>query len=179
RERRRDDAELRVEEGAGEVGPGLYVGRVGAAAQRDRHLLGRGQQGVADDLEGDRVESGGQAVTRCPERASEGRRLRRRSQGRRRPAWAARLASPPPPAQRAPGTRRGPGRGDGAARGRGLSAPRPRWRYGLARPADQALGKRPWKSRTATASGRIAIRVQRGKVCRCRTRNCWPPSSPR
>src|SRR5262249_58681503 len=55
----RDGAQLPVEEGAREVAARLDVGRVGRAPQRERHLLGRGQQRVSDDLEPDRVERHG------------------------------------------------------------------------------------------------------------------------
>ena len=51
-------ADLPVEKRAREIRARLDVGRVGAAPQRDRHLLGHFEQRVADDLELDRIEPG-------------------------------------------------------------------------------------------------------------------------
>ena len=51
--------QIAVEEGAGEVGARLDVGRVGAAPQRHRHLVGRLDQRVANDLEADRINRTG------------------------------------------------------------------------------------------------------------------------
>ena len=56
RERLGDRAQLRVEESTGEVRPRLDVRRIGGAANCDSHLLGHVHQGVADDLERNRVE---------------------------------------------------------------------------------------------------------------------------
>ena len=50
-----DRAQLRVEERAREVGARLDVRRVGAALQRERHLVGRCDERVPDHLERDRV----------------------------------------------------------------------------------------------------------------------------
>ena len=43
--------QIAVEKGAGKIRPRLDIGRVGAAAQRDRHLLGSLEQRVADHFE--------------------------------------------------------------------------------------------------------------------------------
>ena len=51
--------QLVVEVGAGEVGPGLDVGGIGAAPERNRHFLGGFHQGVADHFELNRVHSSG------------------------------------------------------------------------------------------------------------------------
>ena len=51
----RDGAELGVEERAGEVRARLDVRRVGTAAERQHHLVGRRHERVADHLEADRV----------------------------------------------------------------------------------------------------------------------------
>ena len=59
REALRDGAELGVEERAREVGARLDVGRVGAAAERQHHLVGRRDERVADHLERDRVHQYG------------------------------------------------------------------------------------------------------------------------
>ena len=57
REALRDGAQLGVEERAREVGARLDVRRVGAAAQREHHLVRRGDERVADHLERDRRRS--------------------------------------------------------------------------------------------------------------------------
>jgi hypothetical protein len=64
RERLGDRAQIAVEEGAREVAAGLDVGGVGGAPQRRPHLLGDGQQGVADDLEANGVDVGCQGAGR-------------------------------------------------------------------------------------------------------------------
>ena len=58
RERLRDRPQLGVEEGAREVGAGLDVRGVGAALQRQHHLVGRCDERVADDLEGNGIDAG-------------------------------------------------------------------------------------------------------------------------
>jgi hypothetical protein len=60
-----DRAQLAVEEGAREIATRLDVGGVGGAPQRGPHLLGDGEQRVADDLEADRIGVGGQRAHRC------------------------------------------------------------------------------------------------------------------
>ncbi len=57
-----DRAQVAVEERAREVPAGLDVGGVGGAPQGGAHLLGDGQQGVADDLEANRVDVGGEGA---------------------------------------------------------------------------------------------------------------------
>ena len=61
RERLRDRPQLGVEEGAREVGARLDVRRVGAALQRQHHLVGRGDERVPDHLEGDGIDAGAHA----------------------------------------------------------------------------------------------------------------------
>ena len=51
-----DGSQLAVEKGAGEIGAGFDVGRIGAAPEGDGHLLGCFEQGVANDLELDGVD---------------------------------------------------------------------------------------------------------------------------
>ena len=57
-----DGAQLAIEERAREIAARLDVGRVGGAAERGAHLLGDGEQPVADDLEADRIDLGGQGA---------------------------------------------------------------------------------------------------------------------
>ena len=54
REALRHGAQLRIEEGTGEVRARLDVGRVRASTQRQHHLVGRRDEGVANHLERDR-----------------------------------------------------------------------------------------------------------------------------
>ena len=68
-----DRAQLPVEERAREVAPRLDVGGVGRAPQRGAHLLGDGEQRVADDLEADGIDVGGQGALRRSGRWSHGR----------------------------------------------------------------------------------------------------------
>ena len=51
-----DAVERTIEDGTGEIGPCLDVGRIGGAANGERHFLGHVDQRVADHLEGDRVD---------------------------------------------------------------------------------------------------------------------------
>ena len=57
RERLSDRLQTIVEDGTGEIGPSLDVGGVGAAPQRHRHLLGGFEEGVANNLELDRIDA--------------------------------------------------------------------------------------------------------------------------
>ncbi len=59
-----DGAQVAVEERAGEVAAGLDVGRVGGAPERRPHLLGDGEERVADDLEPDGIDVGGEGAGR-------------------------------------------------------------------------------------------------------------------
>ena len=52
----RDGTKVAVEQAARKVAAGLDVGGVGAAPQRERHLLGRFEKAVAEHLELDRVD---------------------------------------------------------------------------------------------------------------------------
>src|SRR2546422_10505705 len=59
-----DRAQLAIEERAREIAARLDVGGVRRAPQRGAHLLGDGQQRVADDLEADGIDVGGQRAGR-------------------------------------------------------------------------------------------------------------------
>ncbi len=61
RERLRDRPQLGVEEGTGEVRAGLDVGRVGAALERQHHLVGGRDERVPNHLEGNGIDGGGHA----------------------------------------------------------------------------------------------------------------------
>ena len=50
-----DDAKFGIEQGTGEVGPGLDVGRVGRLSQGRPHLVGGGFEGAAHHFEPDGV----------------------------------------------------------------------------------------------------------------------------
>src|SRR5436189_4073539 len=73
-----DRAQLAIEEGAREIAARLDVGRVCRAPQRGAHLLGDGQQRVADDLEADGIDVGGQRASRGRHAGSVTRCIRRR-----------------------------------------------------------------------------------------------------
>ncbi len=59
-----DGAQVAVEERAGEIPAGLDVGGVGGAPEGRPHLLGDREERVADDLEADRIDVGGQSTGR-------------------------------------------------------------------------------------------------------------------
>jgi len=67
-----DGAQAGVEERAGEVAARLDVGGVGGPPQRGAHLLGDGQERVADHLEADGVDLGGQGARGRSGRGSHG-----------------------------------------------------------------------------------------------------------
>ena len=67
-----DRAQVAVEERAGEVAAGLDVRGIGGAAERRPHLLGDGEQRVANDLEADGIDVGTQG-TRWDGRGRHGR----------------------------------------------------------------------------------------------------------
>ena len=56
RERLCHRLQLLVKEGARKIGAGLDVGRVSAAAERNRHLLRRLDQGITDNFKLDRIK---------------------------------------------------------------------------------------------------------------------------
>jgi hypothetical protein len=73
-----DRPQFRIEEGTREVAARLDVGRIGRAPQRGAHLLGDGQQRVADDLEADGIDVGGERAGRGRHAGSVTRCIRRR-----------------------------------------------------------------------------------------------------
>ena len=88
-----DGAQLAIEEGAREVAARLDVGRVGGAAERGAHLLGDGEQPVADDLEANGIDLGGQGARGRSSRWGHGPHHKpagrcERPAGRARPAAA-------------------------------------------------------------------------------------------
>ena len=87
-----DGAQLAVEEGAGEVAARLDVGRVGGAAERGAHLLGDGEQPVADDLEANGIDLGGQGARGRSSRWGHGRQCIREAEGRTGHAGAGAVA---------------------------------------------------------------------------------------
>src|SRR5437870_8961899 len=68
-----DRAQLAVEERAREVAARLDVGGIGRSPQRGAHLRGDGEQRIADDLEADGIDVGGQGALRRSGRWSHGR----------------------------------------------------------------------------------------------------------
>ena len=67
-----DRAQVAVEERTGEIAAGLDVRGIRGAAERRPHLFGDGEQGVANDLEADGIDVGGQG-TRWDGRGRHGR----------------------------------------------------------------------------------------------------------
>src|SRR2546422_3469955 len=59
-----DGPQLGIEKCTGEITTGLDIGRIRRSPQRGAHLLGDGQQRVADDLEADGIDVGGQRAER-------------------------------------------------------------------------------------------------------------------